>query len=69
MPYRKPVNDELTDGQEELNATHRKVRARVEHTLARMTCWKILRDYGRAANTLADAVSRIAYLHNMTLAG
>ena len=45
MPYRKPADGTLTDWQEDLNAIHRKVRARVEHALARMKCWKILRDY------------------------
>jgi hypothetical protein len=66
MPFRKPRNrSELPGWQEDLNATHRKVRARVEHTLARMKCWKILRDYRRAASTLGDAVSGIAHLHNI----
>ena len=69
MPYRKPTDGELADWQEELNATHRRVRARIEHTLARMRCWKILRDYRRAASTLTDAVSGIAHLHNITLTG
>jgi hypothetical protein len=70
MPYRKPADgSELPEWKEELNAVHRTVRARVEHTLARMKCWKILRDYRRAASTLADAVSGIAHLHNITLTG
>jgi DDE superfamily endonuclease/Helix-turn-helix of DDE superfamily endonuclease len=69
MPYRKPADgSELPEWKHERNATHRKVRARVEHTLARMKCWKILRDYRRAATTLTDAVSGIAHLHNITLA-
>jgi hypothetical protein len=69
MLYRKPADgSELPERKEELNAVHRKVRARVEHTLARMTCWKILRDYRRAAHTPGDAVSGIAHLHNITLA-
>jgi len=34
-----------------------------------MTCWKILRDYRRAASTLADTASAIAHLHNIALAG
>jgi hypothetical protein len=60
-PYRKPADgSELPEWEEELNAVPRKVRARVEHTLARVKCWKILRDYRRAASTLADAVSGIA---------
>jgi hypothetical protein len=34
-----------------------------------MKNWKILRDYRRAADTLTDAASGIANLHNITLAG
>ncbi len=33
-----------------------------------MTCFKILRDYRRAAHTLADATSGVASLHNIILA-
>jgi hypothetical protein len=68
MPYRKPRDGTvLPDWKEELNVGHRKIRARVEHTLARMKSWKILRDYRRAANTLNDTVSGIAHLHNILL--
>jgi hypothetical protein len=46
MPYHKPRDgSELPEWQEEFNAVHRAVRARVGHTLARVKCWKILRDY------------------------
>ena len=70
MPYRKRrAGQPLPDWQEDLNADHRKVRARVEHTLARMKVFKILRDYRRAASTLNDAVSGIAHLHNIILIG
>jgi hypothetical protein len=70
MPYRKRRDGvALENWQEERNAIHRKVRARVEHTLARMKCWKILRDYRRAASTLADTASAIAHLHNLVLIG
>jgi DDE superfamily endonuclease len=66
MPFRKPRDgSDLPEWKDDLNATHRTVRARVEHTLARMTCWKILRDYRRAASTLSEAVSGIAHLHNI----
>ena len=55
MPYRKPRDgSELPDWKEDLNATHRTIRARVEHVLARMKNFKILRDYRRAASTLSD---------------
>ncbi|SDJ04515.1 Helix-turn-helix of DDE superfamily endonuclease [Actinokineospora alba] len=70
MPYRKRADGQpLTDWQEALNTTHRKVRARVEHTLGRMKNWKILRDYRRAAHTLRDTASAIANLHNITITG
>jgi hypothetical protein len=70
MPYRKPRNGTvLSDWQEHLNATHRKVRTRAEHALARMKNWKVLRDYRRAASTLAGPASAIAYLHNLAITG
>jgi len=69
MPYRKPRDGTmLTDWQEDLNTTHRTIRARVEHALARMKNWKILRDYRRAAHTLHDTALGIANLHNLALA-
>jgi len=68
MPYRKPCDgSDLRGWKDDLNSGHRKVRARVEHALARMKCWKILRDYRRAASTLNDTVSGIAHLHNILL--
>jgi hypothetical protein len=68
MPYRKPRDgSELPDWIEDLNATHRKIRARVEHVLSRMKNFQILRDYRRAASTLVDTVSGIANLHNILL--
>lgn len=70
MPYRKPTDgSDLPDWKEALNVEHRTVRAGVEHALARMKCFKILRDYRRAARTLTDAASGIANLHNIILNG
>jgi DDE superfamily endonuclease/Helix-turn-helix of DDE superfamily endonuclease len=70
MPYRKPSDgSDLPEWKEQLNATHRSIRAHAEHALARMKCWNILRDYRRAAHTLADTVSGIAHLHNICLLG
>ncbi|SDM31506.1 transposase family protein [Allokutzneria albata] len=70
MPYRKPRDGaDLPDWKEDLNTVHRSIRARAEHALARMKCWKILRDYRRAAHTLADTASGIAHLHNLALTG
>jgi hypothetical protein len=70
IPYRKPEDSTtLPAWKEDLNAVHRRVRARVEHTLARMKEWKILRDYRRAGKTLTDTASGIANLYNIVIAG
>jgi 23S rRNA G2069 N7-methylase RlmK/C1962 C5-methylase RlmI len=70
MPIRKRRDgQELLAWQEELKSDHRRVRARIEHALARLKNWKILRDYRRAAHTQTDAVSGIAHLHNIQLTG
>ncbi|SCG19461.1 DDE superfamily endonuclease [Micromonospora echinofusca] len=45
MPYRKPADGtDLPAWKEALNVEHRTVRAGVEHALARMKCFKSLRD-------------------------
>ncbi|MET7966263.1 transposase family protein [Micromonospora sp. NPDC005305] len=68
IPYRKNRDGSpLPAWKQDLNAQHRTVRAQVEHTLARMKNWKILRDYRRAARTLTAAASGIANLHNIVL--
>ncbi|WP_130340857.1 transposase family protein [Micromonospora kangleipakensis] len=70
IPYRKPRDGSpLPAWKQELNDQHRTVRAQVEHALARMKTWKILRDYRRAASTLTDTASAIAHLHNIALTG
>jgi hypothetical protein len=70
IPYRKNRDgSSLPAWKEDLNAEHRTIRAQVEHALARLKCWKILRDYRRAARTLADTASGIAQLHNMAVIG
>lgn len=69
IPYRKPEDGfALAAWKEDLNAVHRTVRARIEHVLARMKVWKILRDNRRAARTLIVTASGIARLHNIALA-
>ncbi len=59
----------LLRGQEEDDAEHRRVRARVEHTLARMKNWKILRDYRQRGDGLHHAVQAVATMHNLALPG
>ncbi|MGC5309795.1 transposase [Micromonospora zamorensis] len=70
IPNRKPRDGSpLPEWKERLNAEHRAIRARIEHTLARMKTYKILRDYRRAGTTLATTAAGIAHLHNIALAG
>ncbi len=70
IPYRKPADGTaLPQWKDDLNTVHRSVRARVEHTLARLKEWKILRDYRRAASTLSDTAAGIAHLYNIVITG
>ena len=48
IPYRKPRKGrDLPEWQDELNTVHKRVRARVEHALAHMKSWNILRNCRR----------------------
>jgi hypothetical protein len=70
IPHRREKGQvELPAWKEEHNASHRKVRARVEHTFARMKGWKILRDCRLAGDGVHHAMLGIARLHNLTLVG
>ncbi|MGX1541205.1 transposase [Streptomyces adustus] len=70
IPHRgEPGQAELPAWKEEHNASHRKVRARVEHTFARMKTWKILRDCRLKGDGVHHAMLGIARLHNLTLSG
>jgi len=56
IPHRKPRDGTpLPDWKEDHNASHRRVRARVEHVFARMKNWKILRDCRRRGTGVAHA--------------
>jgi len=46
---------------------HRKRRARVEHALARLKDWRVLRDYRRRGRTLVSTLRTIAFLHNLKI--
>ena len=70
IPHRREKGQsELRDWKEEHNASHRKVRARVEHAFARMKGWKILRDCRLKGDGVHHAMLGIARLHNLVLAG
>jgi hypothetical protein len=58
IPHRRERGQaELPAWKEEHNASHRKVHARVEHTFARATTWKILRDCASRATAFSTPCS------------
>ncbi|GAQ59823.1 IS5/IS1182 family transposase [Streptomyces scabiei] len=68
VPHRKRPHRPLLPGEEEDNAAHRKVRARVEHVIGRMKNYKILRDCRQRGDGLHHAVQAVAHMHNLALA-
>ncbi|MFF3350926.1 transposase family protein [Streptomyces sp. NPDC002779] len=68
VPHRKRPGRPLLKGEEEDNAEHRKVRARVEHVFSRMKNYKILRDCRQRGDGLHHAVQAVARMHNLALA-
>ncbi|MDN3238093.1 transposase [Glycomyces tritici] len=70
IPHRRKSKDEpLVGWKEEHNASHRHVRARIEHTFAKLKVWKVLRDCRLRGEGSAEAMAGIARLHNLTLTG
>lgn len=69
IPHRRTKGKELPAWKEEHNRSHKQVRARVEHTFARMKGWKILRDCRLKGDGVHHAMRGIARLHNLVLAG
>ncbi|MFF7850335.1 transposase [Streptomyces sp. NPDC007910] len=67
VPHRKRAGRPLPRGQEEDDAEHRRVRARVEHTFARMKNWKVLRDYRQKGDGPHHAVQAVAAVHNLAM--
>ncbi len=68
VPHRKCPGRPLLKGEEEDDAAHRKVRARVEHTFARMKNYKILPECQQCGDGLHHAVQAVARMHNLALA-
>lgn len=46
---------------------HRRRRARIEHAIARLKNWRVLRDHRRRARHLQDTLNAVAFLHNLHL--
>jgi hypothetical protein len=67
MPHRRSNGQtDLPDWKREHNRSHKQVRARIEHTFARMKAWKILRDCRLKGEGVHHAMLGIARLHNLT---
>ncbi|WP_329168800.1 transposase [Streptomyces sp. NBC_01267] len=69
MPHRRRKGEGLPDWKQAHNKSHKQVRDRVEHVFARMKTWKILRDCRLRGDGVHHAMSGIARLHNLALAG
>ncbi|MEU6783130.1 transposase [Nonomuraea angiospora] len=67
VPHRRRAGRALLRAQEDDNAEHRRVRARIEHTFARMKNYKILRDCRQKGTGLHHAVQAVAHMHNLAL--
>lgn len=68
VPHRKRPGRALLQAEEDDNAEHRKVRARVEHVIGRMKNYKIPRDCQQRGHGLHHAVQAVAHRHNLALA-
>jgi hypothetical protein len=66
-PHRKRPGRRLLKGEEEDNAQHRKVRARVEHTFSPMENYKMLRECRQRGDGLHHTVQAVARIHNLAL--
>ncbi|MET8977364.1 transposase [Streptomyces sp. NPDC004539] len=69
IPHRRARGKELPAWKEAHNRAHIRVRARVEHTFARMKGWKILRDCRLKGDGVHYAMLGIARLYNLVLTG
>jgi hypothetical protein len=68
MPYRKPCDgSELSQWKQDLNTVHKRVRARVEHALAHMKSWNVLRNCRRKGRAVYHATSAVALMRNLTM--
>lgn len=47
---------------------HRRRRARIEHAIARLKNWRVLRDHRRRARNLPASLNAVAFLHNLFVA-
>jgi hypothetical protein len=68
IPYRKPGKGRsLPAWQEDLNTVHKSIRARVEHALAHMKSWNILRNCRRKGDGVWYALRGVAQMRNLAM--
>ncbi|MFG3024497.1 transposase family protein [Streptomyces sp. NPDC048254] len=67
VPHRKRPGRALLQAEEDDNADHHKVRARVEHVIGRMKNYKILRDCRQRGDGLHRVVQAVAHMRNLAL--
>jgi hypothetical protein len=68
IPYRKPDKGRsLPAWKDDLNTVHRSVRARVEHALAHMKSWNILRNCRRKGQGVWYATKGVAQMRNLAM--
>jgi hypothetical protein len=68
IPYRKPgKGKKLPAWKQELNTVHKSVRARVEHALAHLKSWNILRNCRRKGEGVWYALRGVVLMRNLTM--
>lgn len=60
-----PVFDGNRIGRDRAWQRHRRRRARVEHAIARLKNWYVLRDHRRRGRHVAQTLGAVAFLHNL----
>jgi hypothetical protein len=68
IPYRKPgKGTDLPEWKEDLNTVHKSIRARVEHALAHLKSWNILRNCRRKGDGVWYATLGVAQMRNLAM--
>ena len=68
VPHRKSPGRALLPGEEDDNAAHRKVRARVEHVIGRLKNYRSSVTADSTPTALHHAVQAVAHMHYLALA-
>ena len=68
IPYRKPgKGKELPGWKEDLNTVHKSIRARVEHALAHLKSWNILRNCRRKGEGVWYTLRGVVQMRNLAM--